>query len=218
MEHQFWLEAWENGNTRFHLDKPNPFLVESLPHYQLPRGATILIPLCGKTLDIIYLRDQGFDVYGVELSELAIHSFFQENGISFQVEETKNFKIYRSPGITLMKGDFFKLAKNDLPKIDFVYDRAAIVALPPNMRTDYLTHLANLLPVGSKVHLNTFEMDGTYNEGPPHEVPLDEVIDKTKSSFTHQEVLRVNHEMKGERVRAHGHTHADSVISLLIKT
>lgn len=140
MTNEYWIGRWKRNETGWHQTEPEPALVQ---WFSERKRARIFVPLCGKSLDLKWLLDQGHDVIGCELSEDASEAFFQENDIQFKVERTTNFNIYRGPSITLYNGDFFELSSNEIGKIDALYDRAALIALSPSIRKRYAAHLQN---------------------------------------------------------------------------
>lgn len=144
MQAEFWQERWERGEIGFHQSDINPYLRQYWPRLQLPAGSRVLVPLCGKSLDLLWLRDQGYRVVGVELSRLAVEAFFQEAGLVPQVSPGGALQRYVSGDITLFCGDFFTLTPDDVQDLAAVYDRASLIALPPDMRSRYVRHLAGL--------------------------------------------------------------------------
>lgn len=174
MEADFWHERWENNLTGFHLNEVNPYLKESWAALNLKPGARVFVPLCGKSLDLIWLADQGFEVIGIELSPLAVEAFFVENNITAKSDHVAGMDIWKSEKITLFCGDFFSLTPEILGKIDAVYDRASLVALPLAMRQDYATKLTELAQSAPKL-LVTLEYDQSKMGGPPFSVSEKEV-------------------------------------------
>jgi len=197
MEPSVWINAWENGNTRFHSEVYNPALLNLFKSFTIKDKANVFVPLCGKSLDMLWLREQGYHVYGVELSPIAIESFFQENKLSYTIIEVEHFKVYKTEGITIYQGDFFQLNTELLPDISFVFDRAAIVALPEKMRIDYLKHMSTLLSPKAEMLMLTFERNPHTDHGPPHSIPREEMVANTKASFSY-EIL----EEKAEKIKS----------------
>ena len=141
---------------------------------QLPAGSRVLVPLCGKSLDLLWLRDQGYRVVGVELSRLAVKAFFQEAGLVPQVSSSGALQRYVSGDITLFCGDFFTLTPDDVQDLAAVYDRASLIALPPDMRSRYVRHLAGLAG-NAKGLLVSIDYPQTQMPGPPFAVEQAEV-------------------------------------------
>lgn len=175
MDTSFWLARWRENRIGFHQQHINPYLQNHLSALRLSHGDVVFVPLCGKSRDMLWLRDQGYSVLGVEVSELAIVAFFDENGLVRTREQQGSFVAWRTPGITLLQGDFFDLTPADLTGVVAVYDRAALVALPANDRQRYATHLLSLLPPEPRLLLITLEYDQREMHGPPFSVPLTEV-------------------------------------------
>lgn len=175
MEHQFWLERWQQDQIGFHQAEINQYLSEHWRQLGLPDGAPVFVPLCGKSLDMLWLREQGHPVVGVELSEKAVSAFFEENDITPQVDQEDGFKVYTSSGLRLLSGDFFALKPENIQGVRAVYDRAALIALPPEMRAEYAAHMEKLLPAGAHILLITMEYPEGTLEGPPFSVGEEEV-------------------------------------------
>jgi thiopurine S-methyltransferase len=130
-----WINRWENNQIGWHKSDFNSRLIEFLPNLNLQKGSEIFVPLCGKSLDMVYLLNQGFKVIGVELSKIAIIDFFAENNIEFEIQKNADFNIYKSANITIYQGDIFNLKKEYLQDISAIYDRASLVALNPQLRS-----------------------------------------------------------------------------------
>lgn len=182
MEAQFWINAWNEGRTGFHLEKFNPKLIQHFPHFHPQPGQKVLVPLCGKTKDLLWLSEQGLRVHGVELYEKAVESFFSENDLTPQKVQDQFFKNYISQNITISVGDFFKL--DSFETYDFIYDRASLVALPPSMRKDYAEVVTRALKTGGKYLLVVFEYDQSKMDGPPFSIDANEVHRLYQDHFT----------------------------------
>lgn len=174
MEHEFWHRKWETNEIGFHQEAFNPHLVKHFSVLQLAGGSCVFVPLCGKTRDIHWLLDQGFRVVGVELSELAVQQLFANLSLTPEIENVGALRRYRAPGLDVLVGDFFALSPDLVGEIDAVYDRAALVALPPAMRDQYAAHLTRLAAGASQL-LVSFAYDQHAMPGPPFCVPGDEV-------------------------------------------
>jgi thiopurine S-methyltransferase len=169
-----WLSQWENNNTGWHQESGSKALRKFWP--RLRPGSRVLVPLCGKSNDLLWLAKQGCDVTGVEISEIAIRAFFEETDLQFKVTETNGFKWFRGQqqNITLVCGDYFQF--RDMP-FDALYDRASLVALTPSMRMMYIQHTKFLLKPDAAKLLITLEYDQSRVSGPPFSVLPDEVKD-----------------------------------------
>lgn len=175
MEADFWHERWDKNLIGFHLDEVNPALQAFWTELDLPKGSRILVPLCGKSVDLVWLAEQGYEVIGVELSPVAVAAFFDEQGLKADKRLTDRFEIWQSGAITIFCGDFFALAAVDIGVISALYDRAALIAMPANMRADYVRQLKLLLAGPINGLLLTLYYEQGQMEGPPFAVSTDEV-------------------------------------------
>lgn len=174
MEHSFWHERWESNDTAFHEGEPNALLVAHFGALAIPKGSRVFVPLCGKSRDIHWLLNEGFHVAGVELSEHAVRQLFEELGAEPAVVERGSLKHFAAPGIDIFAGDIFALTTETLGKVDAVYDRAALVALPEEMRKRYTAHLWALSGNAPQL-LVTLEYEKDLIPGPPFSILEDEV-------------------------------------------
>lgn len=175
MDPQFWLEKWEAHQIGFHLDTVNPLLERHWPPAGLRESGTVLVPLCGKSIDLVHLLQLGHPVVGVELSPLAIRQFFAEQGLEPAVRDIGGMEACEAEGICLIRGDFFELRPEHLPGIDAVYDRAALIAMPPDRQPAYAAQLMALAPEAAPVLLITLEYDTSEMNGPPFSTPSAQV-------------------------------------------
>ena len=175
MQPEFWHDRWQRNQIGFHQEQVNPCLERLWPQLELPRGARVLVPLCGKSLDLSWLAASGFEVLGVELSQTAVEQFFSEQRVTPQVRQQGGFQVYEAGPVTIMCGDFFALSAADVAGCAGLYDRAAIIALPPQMRKAYALHLTQILPRDCRGLLITLDYDQHEMKGPPFSVPDDEV-------------------------------------------
>ncbi len=174
MEADFWHERWENNQIAFHEGEANVLLVKHFKALSLEQDQRVFLPLCGKTNDIAWLLSQGYRVIGSELSELAIQQLFEELEVEPEITELDKFKRYQVTGLEILVGDFFELTGELLGKVDAIYDRAALVALPEPMRQQYTKHLAEITQ-NQKQLVISFVYDQTCLDGPPFSVIDEEV-------------------------------------------
>ena len=174
MDTDFWHQKWANNEIGFHKDQVNPLLTLHINHLSLQTGDRILLPLCGKTLDIAWLLSQGFEVIGIELSQLAIDQLFETLDITPQITQHGNVYHYQAPNINVFVGDIFEISKEQIGPVNAVYDRAALVALPLEMRLKYTSHLRYLSDDAQQL-LITFEYNQSLLNGPPFSVTNEEV-------------------------------------------
>lgn len=175
MDADFWLQRWQQGQTGFHQDRVMPLLERHWPSLQLPRESKVLVPLAGKSLDMLWLAARGHQVLGVEISPLAVSQFFAENDITPDVSESRYGTHYRAGNIELIRGDVFDLDASVLADCQGVYDRAALIALPTPLRQRYVQHLYRQLPGGCRGILITLEYPQHEKAGPPFSVPPQDV-------------------------------------------
>lgn len=167
MDSEFWINKWQNGETRFHRSQYHDLLVECGD--RLTKGV-ILVPLCGKSLDMLYLVSKGHAVIGVELSSIACRDFFEENKIEYTTTLVEDFTVFKSDKITLWCGDFFKLPQNEWDKVTGIYDRAALIALPKDVRKAYATEILKRTPKKVEMLLIAIEYLEDALQGPPFSV------------------------------------------------
>ncbi|MBA1274696.1 thiopurine S-methyltransferase [Stutzerimonas azotifigens] len=175
MQAEFWQARWAQQQIGFHLDRVNPYLLSHWPGLQVPQGSRVLVPLCGKSLDLAWLAGQGFAVMGVELARTAVDAFFEEHRLTPSVRRQGAFDIFQAGSIEIWCGDFFDLGAEDLADCRAYYDRAALIALPADMRRRYAAILTQCLPHGTQGLLVTLDYDQQQIDGPPFAVPDAEV-------------------------------------------
>jgi len=186
----FWHQRWKARELGFHQGHANALLVEHFESLGASKGRPVFVPLCGKTLDIAWLLSQGYSVVGVELSETAVQELFDELGVAPSVSQHDKLARYSAQDIHIYVGDFFDLTANHLGPVDAVYDRAALVALPGDMRRRYASHLSAITS-GVDQLLLCFEYDQSAMEGPPFSVPGDEVGELYGGSYRISQLANV---------------------------
>lgn len=174
MQPDFWHERWATSQIGFHESQVNPQLVAHFEALALAKAARVFVPLCGKTLDIDWLLSHGYRVAGAELSAIAVAQVFQRLGTPPKIDRVAGMQRQSAAGLDIFVGDIFSLSADALGPVDGVYDRAALIALPPPMRRRYAAHL-DTLTRGAPQLLVTLEYDQHCMEGPPFSVPGDEV-------------------------------------------
>lgn len=188
MEHEFWHERWSKKEIGFHEGSVNKFLYDHWP--ELSGGGTegVFVPLCGKAHDMWWLHDRGHPVIGVELSEIACKDFFEEAGEKAMVHPSEPFTKFKHESLQLWCGDFFQLVPDDLKRSRLVYDRAALIALPPSMRKAYVEHLTAVIPDGTRILLITLDY-GTKISPPPFNVSDEEVRELYSPDYEIEHIL-----------------------------
>jgi len=175
MDRDFWHQRWHDNQIGFHQDKPTPLLLKHWPAIGMPVGAKIFVPLAGKSLDMVWFASQGYRVLGVELSPLAIKQFISEHGVDPEVRESRYGTHYLAGAVELICGDVFALDADALADCSVVFDRAALIALPPELRKRYVSEVNSLLPQGCRGLLITLEYPEHEKQGPPFSVTEPEV-------------------------------------------
>lgn len=156
-DNHLWLRCWRGQEIDFHQAKVNALLIQFWSKLNFPNIERVFVPLCGKSLDMIWLLEQGHQVIGVELSPIAVRAFFQENNLLPVKRRHGKFTVWESGKLSILCGDFFSLKQTDLGQIDAVYDRAALTALPEALRKMYVSHLRKIVPNNANVVLLTTE-------------------------------------------------------------
>lgn len=199
MEPSFWHQRWEQQQLGFHQSAVNPRLQRSFARLELLPDSQVFVPLCGKSNDMKWICQQGQElrIVGVELSPIAIEAFFQDCALEPVRRPVDRFVEYSASRFTLLCGDFFQLTPALLGPVSAVYDRAALIALPPAMRRDYAKHMASLLPAGARVLLIALDYPEGARQGPPFAVPASEVVSLYQSWFQ-VEILSVEQRSEGE--------------------
>ncbi|MEP3246462.1 MAG: thiopurine S-methyltransferase [Sneathiella sp.] len=183
MEAQFWHQKWEDNSIAFHEGEANSLLVQYFEKLSVKTGSRIFVPLCGKTRDIAWLMSLGYQVAGAELSELAIKQLFDDLMLEPSISSADNLKHYHSENIDIFVGDFFDLSRTTLGLVDAVYDRAALVALPQEMRQRYTSHLAHITGTAPQL-LITFTYNQNQMAGPPFSISSDEISTHYDAHYT----------------------------------
>lgn len=182
MDANFWHQKWEQNEIGFHRSTVNPLLINHFRALSLAENSRIFLPLCGKTLDIDWLLANQYRIVGVELSEMAIRQLFIRLGIEPQVTERNGMQHYQADNIDIFIGDLFNISDGMLETIDAIYDRAALVALPEEMRNRYTAHLMEITHTAPQL-LICFEYDQTLMEGPPFSISDIEVYRHYENSY-----------------------------------
>ncbi len=191
MDPTFWHQKWESNQIGFHKTEANPMLVRHLQRLPLEKHTRLFLPLCGKTLDIAWLLSKGYKVAGAELSELAIEQLFEQLGVTPTRSRQGKHIHYSHNDIDIFAGDLFDLTADMVGNIDAIYDRAALVALPEEMRFSYTPHLINLTNNATQL-LISFEYDQSLVDGPPFSVSPTEVTHHYEQSYHIELIERVD--------------------------
>lgn len=218
MDADFWLERWRDGRTFFHQNRVTPLLQKYWPALSLPEGSRVLVPLCGKSLDMIWLAQQGHSVLGIELSQLAIDQFFLENNLQPEIHESALGRHHVAANIELICGDIFDLDAATLGACVGAYDRAALVALPPDLRARYARHVYGQLPNAYRGLLLTLDYEQSQMEGPPFSVDEAEVLSIYQDHSKVEVIDRRDILAKEPKFAERGLTRLDTVVYGLSRT
>lgn len=189
MNPEFWQDRWQEGRIGFNQPEVNPLLIKYFPALNLPAGSRVFAPLCGKSIDMVWLAKQGYGVVGVELVESAVQEFFAEQNISFNLIEHDNdpaIKCYQGQlsgqTISLWVVDIFALSADDIGRIDAVYDRAALIAMPTDMRPSYSEQVKQLSNTAPQLLLS-LNYDQNEWAGPPFSISSEQVQQYYSSDY-----------------------------------
>ena len=199
MQQDFWLERWQKGETGFHQEQLNPYLAYFYGEKGIPiekrQSLKVFVPLCGKSVDMLWLAKNGYQVLGIECSEIAVKAFFETQNLEYQLIEGKLFSLYVSAAkknqarIEILQGDFFDLVAGDLEGITDIYDRASMIALPEEMRLDYFKKMLGLQTEGMRTLLITLTYPQEEMNGPPFSVTENELNDLYGEQFRIDKLL-----------------------------
>jgi thiopurine S-methyltransferase len=206
MQPEFWHERWRTGQIGFHQSAADRNLTRHWADLELRPGSRVFVPLCGKSLDVLWLRDQGHRVVGIDLSAIALEAFCAENGVPARRRAESGFDVYEAPELQLFCGDFFALTPALLGEVDAVYDRAALISWTPELREPYVLHLAKLVSSATPMLLVTMEYPQSEMAGPPFSVKAEEVESLYSPRYAVTEIARQDILPTEHRLRARGVT------------
>lgn len=217
MEPNFWHERWQSNDIGFHQPDGHDLLPKHWPGLALPRGATVLVPLCGKSLDMVWLAEQGHHIIGVELSELAVDQFFDERGVVPKTKTSDGF-IIKSAGLyELWCGDMLKLPASATANVAAIYDRASLVALPPALQPRFAEKLATLVKPGTKGLLITLDYDLAELAGPPFATPPGTVAAIFEHDFTLHTLATRDGLAQSQNLKRRGATRLDETVYRMVR-
>jgi thiopurine S-methyltransferase len=203
---EFWQERWRAAQTGFHQFSVERNLQAFWPTLKLAANAGVFVPLCGKSLDLEWLRERGHAVSGVEISTIAVEAFFMERGILARRRVLGEFDLYEAESLRLFRGDFFALTPALLGNAAAIYDRGALISWIPEMRARYVQHILALTTRGAQTLLIVVEFPQAQMAGPPFPVTEDDIErlyggDHAIEQLSRQDILDIE-----PRLRARGLT------------
>jgi thiopurine S-methyltransferase len=206
LQPDFWHKRWQMGQIGFHQSAVDRHLKRYWPDLGLAGGSRVFVPLCGKSLDLIWLQERHESVAGVELSAVALESFCVEQGVPARRRVLEHFDVYEAPTLQLYRGDFFALTPESLGPVSAVFDRAALISWAPELRADYVAHITALTNPGTQTLLVTMEYAQPQMTGPPFSVDPDEVERLYARAHTIQRLSREDVLAIEPRLRSRGLT------------
>jgi thiopurine S-methyltransferase len=206
LQPDFWNRRWQTGQIGFHQSAVDRHLKSYWPDLRLAGGSRVFVPLCGKSLDLLWLQEQHVSVTGVELSAVALESFCMEHGIPARRRELEHFDVYEASKLRLYRGDFFALTPELLGLVSAVFDRAALISWAPELRAAYAARLTALTSPGTQTLLVTMEYAQSQMAGPPFSVSADEVDRLYARSHAIQRLSREDVLANEPRLRSRGLT------------
>ena len=186
MEKQFWIKKWIKNEIGFHQEHFNPRLTQFWNQLTSNSGQ-VFVPLCGKSKDMVYLKNLGHRILGVEWSKKAIKEFEAEHKLCFETTDIDGFTVFADESYTFYCGDFFQLPASLMKNIKYVYDRAAMIALPTSLRSSYGQWICQNLS-HAKIMLLAIEFDNL-NIGPPFSLSKNEIDQTFTKNFKIENIL-----------------------------
>jgi thiopurine S-methyltransferase len=217
LQPEFWHDRWRKGQIGFHQSAVDTRLQQYCPELALATGSRVFVPLCGKSLDMLWLLERGFSVVGIDLSAVALESFCMENGIAARRRTIGDLEVYETLDLQLYCGDFFALTAALLGSVAAVYDRAALIAWMPEQRAAYVDHMTALTRPGTQTLLNTLEYPQAQMSGPPFSVNAGDVARLFDRSHSIRELGRYDILANEARLRSRGVTQLHEACYLLTR-
>ncbi len=146
MDRKFWVDRWKRNQIGFHQVNYNVWLTKYWGDLELPASSPVFVPMCGKSLDMRWLEQQGHLVRGIDLAGIALEAYFDEGNETFERTAQGAIARYEGSKSVLFCGDFFELSAEHLNGVEGTFDRGALVALPQGRRVSYVDHMLRVLP------------------------------------------------------------------------
>ena len=180
---EFWHNRWHTQQIGWHRAVYNDMLLKHWPTINAAENSKVMVPLCGKSLDMLWLAEQGYSVVGLEMVEKAIQDFFAENDLEYTSKITENHTEYSSQNITIYQGNVLDIVSGKIDA-DAWYDRAAMIAIDPSTRQSYVEQLRSQTKPGAVGLLITFAYPQEQMAGPPFALYDEHVFDLFHDGFT----------------------------------
>ena len=211
-QQSFWAERWQKNEIGFHAAQTNAFLQKYMESLKPDPTKKVLVPLCGKTLDLLFLAEHFGEVWGVEYIEQAAQDFFHEQNIKAEIEETSYGKLYRAGRIHFAVADIFLFLEKTDQQFDALYDRAALIALEEPRRLTYAQGLQKVLTQEAAMLLITLAYPQEDMAGPPFSVS-DEETKRLFGAYAELQIMERLDILKSEtKWRERGATRMDETI------
>jgi thiopurine S-methyltransferase len=214
---EFWLNRWHDQKIGFHQTVVEHDLQEFWPRCAPPAGATVLVPLCGKSLDLLWLRARGHRVLGAELSSIAVEQFCLENAVPARRRQQGMRQEFTSDGLSIICDNLFRMSTEEVGHIAAVYDRAALISFNPDMRKQYVHHLTRLTHTGTRTLLLGIEFNQKETAGPPFSLSPQDVEALYASHHDIVPLSRRDILAQDARMRDRGVTRLNQTTYLLIR-
>ena len=175
MDANFWHKRWEKNEIGFHQGEANVLMVDNFHALSLVKNSRVFVPLCGKTRDIAWLLSEGYRVAGVELSKLAVEQLFADLGVEPKISTVDKMQHFKATNIDIFVGDIFNMSARIIGTVDAIYDRAAFMALPADLRDKYASHVNEITNTAPQL-LICLDYEQAVMQGPPFSIDKDELI------------------------------------------
>ncbi|KAM9307702.1 putative thiopurine S-methyltransferase [Gastrophryne carolinensis] len=167
-----WKRNWEIGKIVFHEKEKHPLLVEFLDEMINGRQKlNIFFPLCGKNVDMKWLAEKGHTIVGVDISEIGLKQFFEEQSVPFVEEAVPDIpgaKVFKSTSenISLYCCSIYQISDSVIGKFDGIWDRGSLVAINLIERQRYVDIMLSLLNQDCRYLLITVDFNPALIQGP----------------------------------------------------
>jgi thiopurine S-methyltransferase len=196
MDASFWQQRWATNQIGFHEAEVHPML--RAHGERLGAAGRVFVPLCGKSNDMVWLHGLGHQMVGIELADIALRAFFAEHGMTPAHSHDADFAVFDAEAYHLLCGDYFALTPATLGAVTAIYDRAALIALPPDMRRDYAAKMTALVAPDTRMLLVTVDYDASAIMPPPFAVTAEEVASLYGASWSIENLGQRQADVKGQ--------------------